>query len=106
MRKTDIGQPPLPVRAVTALHVDGVQVGPLFAVDLDADEVLVHQGGGGLVLEGFVLHDVAPVAGGVADAEEDRLVLGAGAGQGHLAPGIPVHGVVRVLEKVGTGLIR
>ncbi len=54
-----------------------------------------------LVLEGFVGHDVAPVTGGVADGEEDRLVLGSGPGEGGLAPGIPVHGIFRVLEKVG-----
>ncbi len=43
------------------LHVDGVHVRPLFAVDFDVDEVLVHVGGRQLVLEGLVRHDVAPV---------------------------------------------
>ena len=100
-----MGQPPLPVRAVTALHVDAVQVGAFFAVDLDVDEVLVHEGGDGFVLEGLVRHDVAPVAGGVADAEEDGLVLGAGLGRASSTPGIPVHGVMGVLEQVGAGLV-
>ena len=53
------------------------------------------------VLEGFPFHDVAPVAGGIADAEEDRLVLLAGAGEGLLAPREPIHRIVLVLQEVG-----
>ena len=52
-------------------HVDGVDVWSLFTVDLDADEEAVHQRGDLFVLERFALHDVAPVARGVADAEHD-----------------------------------
>ena len=85
-------------------HVDLVEVGPLLAVDLDVDEVLVHQGGDGRVLEALALHDVAPVAGRVADREEDRLVLGLRPGERLGAPGIPVDRVVRVLEQVRAGL--
>ena len=48
-------------------HVDGVDVGALFPVHLDGDEVGVQVVGGVLVLEGFMGHDVAPVAGRVAD---------------------------------------
>ena len=87
-------------------HVDGVDIRALFAVDLDVDEELVHERGDLLVLERLALHHVAPVAGGVADAEEDRLVLAPRAGEGLLAPGVPVDGVVFVLEKVGAGLAR
>ena len=54
-------------------HVDLVDVGPLLAVDLDVDEQLVHHARGGVVLEALVRHDVAPVAGRVADREQDRL---------------------------------
>ncbi|MEX2210501.1 MAG: hypothetical protein WD689_01875 [Gaiellaceae bacterium] len=85
------------------VHVDGVDVGPLLPVDLDADEVLVHQPRCCGVLERLVLHDVAPVTGGVADREQDRLVLVARAGESLLAPRIPVDGVVGVLEQVGAG---
>ena len=88
------------------LHVEGVDVGALLAVDLDVDEVLVHVGGGLGVLEGLVLHHVAPVAGGVADREQDRAVLVAGAGQRLLAPRVPVDRVVAVLKQVGAGLPR
>jgi hypothetical protein len=41
------------------------------------------------------------VAGGVADAEEDGFVFLTGAGEGFLAPGIPIHRIVLVLEQVG-----
>jgi hypothetical protein len=45
------------------LHVDRVEVGALLAVELDADEVLVHELRDPLVLERLALHHVAPVAG-------------------------------------------
>ncbi len=83
-----------------SVHVERVDVGPLLAVDLDADEALVHQRGRLLVLERLVLHHMAPVAGGVADGEEDRLVLGARLGKRLVAPGEPVDRVARVLEQV------
>ncbi len=60
------------------LHVDGVDVGALLAVHLDGDERGVELRGRGRVLERLVGHDVAPVAGRVADGEEDGLVLGRG----------------------------
>ena len=88
------------------LHVEGVDVGPLLAVDLDADEVLVHVGGGLGVLEGLALHHVAPVAGRVADREQDRPVELARAGQRLRSPRVPVDRVVAVLEQVGAGLLR
>ena len=44
------------------LHVDGVKVGALLAVHLDADKEAVHQRRDLRVLEGLPFHDVAPVA--------------------------------------------
>ena len=44
-----------------------VQIRPFLAVDLDVDEELVHDLGSGRILEGFVSHDVTPVACRVAD---------------------------------------
>ena len=87
------------------LHIDGVQVGPLFPVDLDVDEVAVHQGGDVVVLEGLALHHMAPVAGGIADAEQDGLVFGLRPLQRLRPPGIPVHRVVGVLQQVGAGFV-
>ncbi len=86
-------------------HIDGVEVGAFLAVNLDVDEVVVHQGSDGGILEGFALHYMAPVAGGVADAEEDGLVLGLGAGQCFRPPRVPVHGVMGVLKEVGAGFV-
>ena len=60
--------------ALHRLHVQRVHVGALLAIDLHAHEALVHQLGGALVLEGLTLHHVTPVAGGVADRDEQRHV--------------------------------
>src|ERR1700683_5111415 len=54
--------------------IDFVQIRPLFAIDLDVDEPAVHQCGGRGVFEGFVRHDVAPVAGRITPRQENRLV--------------------------------
>ena len=87
------------------LHVDGIDVGALLAIDLDAHEVFVHERRDGVVLERFALHDVAPVARRVADAQQDGLPLITRTREGGTAPGIPVDGIVRVLEEIGAGLV-
>ena len=84
-------------------HIDVVDVRPLLAIDLHVDEQAVHQRGGLLVLEGFVRHHMAPVAGGVADRKEDRTVARARLGQSRRAPGPPVHGIMGVLQEIGRG---
>ena len=91
-------------RGLHERHVDAVDVGALLPVHLDRHEVLVQQRRNVGVLERLVLHDVAPVAGRVADRQEDRLVLAAGALERLVTPGIPVHGVAGVLLQVRTGL--
>ncbi len=53
-----------------------------------------------LVLEALLLHHVAPVAGGVADREEDRPLQCPRALERLFAPREPVHRVVRVLQQV------
>jgi hypothetical protein len=87
------------------VHVDRVEVGPLLAVHLDADEVLVHHTRGQRVLERLALHHMAPVARCVADREQDGLVLVARLLERRLVPRLPVDGVVRVLQQVGRRLL-
>src|SRR5436190_321769 len=87
------------------VHVARVEIRPLLAVDLDADETLVHHRGRRLVLERLVLHHVAPVARGVTDREQDRLVFFPRARERLLAPLVPVDRVVRMLEQVRAGCL-
>ncbi len=86
------------------LHVDVVDVGPLLAVDLHVHEHPVHHGRHVGVLEGLVGHHVAPVAGRVADRQQDRYVSLPGRGEGIVAPRVPVDRVVGVLAQVGARL--
>ena len=79
--------------------------GPLFAIHLDGHERTIDQRRNLLVLERFALHHVAPVAGGIADGKEDRLILAARLFERFVAPRIPVHGVVGVLPEVGALLV-
>ena len=103
VRRENRGQgPPAGAREQLAGgHVNVVDVGALFPVDLDRHEVAVHQGGDGSVFERLPFHDVAPVAGRVTDREEDRFPLAPRLFEGLVPPGIPVDGVVLVLEQIG-----
>jgi len=87
-------------------HVDLVDVGPLLAVDLDVDEQRIHHLGGGVVLEALVRHHVAPVAGRVADREQDRLVGALRLGERLRPPRPPVDRIVLVLQEIRRGLLR
>ena len=82
-------------------HVDRVDVRPFLAVDLDRDEVRVELRGGRGVLERLVRHDVAPVAGRVADREQHRHVAAGRLLERRVRPLPPVDGVVGVLQQVG-----
>ncbi len=82
-------------------HVDGVDVGPLLAVHLHRDVVPVQVRREGLVLERLVGHDVAPVARGVPDAQQDRARRAAPRLVERLrSPLLPVDRVVLVLQQV------
>ena len=87
----------LPCERLHRLHIDVVDVWTLFAVYLYRNKMLVHEGRDILVLEGFALHDMAPVAGRIANAEQNRFIFPFCLFQGFLAPGIPIYRVVCVL---------
>lgn len=78
-------------------HVDAIDVGAFFTVYFDADKVFVEVGRCVGIGEGLAIHDVAPVACGVADGDEDWFVLGACGFEGFVSPGVPIYGVVCVL---------
>ena len=82
-------------------HIYAVDIGPLFAIHFDRHERTVDYFGDRFVLERFALHHVAPVAGGIADGEEDGLVFAASLVESLVAPGIPVDWIMGVLLKVG-----
>ena len=86
-------------------HVDVVEIGSLLAVDLDRNHVLVDDRGDPRILEALPLHHVAPVAGGVADRDENRHVASSCLGERLVAPRPPAHRVAGVLEEIGTGLV-
>jgi plasmid stabilization system protein ParE len=81
-------------------HVDGVDVGPLLAVDLHCDVVRVEVRRELGVLERLVRHDVAPVARGVPDAQQHRDVALTRLGERLGSPLLPVHRIVLVLQQV------
>ena len=91
---------------LTRRHPHRIQVRSRLAVHLHAHIVAIHHGGDARVLEAFVLHHMAPVAGAVADADEQRHIALPRLGDGRLAPRPPRHGVARVLTQIGAGLAR
>ncbi len=87
-------------RGLHERHVNFVHVGTLLAVHLDADKMFVQKRADFFILETLALHDVTPVAGRVADAQKNRLVLRARLRERRVAPSEPVHGIMRVLEQI------
>ena len=81
-------------------HVDLIDVRPLLAIDFDVDEQLVHDARGVVVLKTLVRHDVAPVAGRIADREQDRLVGALGFRERLRSPGPPVDRIVLMLQEI------
>jgi len=100
-RKKNVERPAaLSAHGLDERHINLVHVRALFAVHLDADEVFVQEFRRLFVFKRLALHDVAPMAGRVADAQENGLVLLARFGERRLTPGKPIHGIVRVLEQI------
>ena len=85
------------------IHVHLVHIGPLLTIDLDIEEVGIHESGSLLIFKRFVLHDVAPVTGTVPDADDHQLVLGSRLFPNRIAPWMPIHRVVLVLFEVRGG---
>ncbi len=81
-------------------HVQLIDVGSLFAIDLDIDESPVHFVGHGFIFEALSLHDMAPITGAVADGEKDRFVLPTRGVERFRAPRVPIDRVMPVLQQV------
>jgi len=90
-----------PRRGLHEGHVDLVHVGPFLPVQFDADKMLPQKCADVFVLKTFALHDMAPVAGGVSDAQKYGFVLGTSATEGFGVPRKPIHGIMGVLEQIG-----
>ncbi len=60
------------------VHIDSVDVGPLLAIDFDANKVFVHYSRYAFLLEAFALHHVAPMASRVADTDQYGFVFSPG----------------------------
>ena len=85
---------------LTHAEIHRVHVRPLLPIHLHGDEVPVQHLRDLQVLERFVRHHMAPMAGRIPDAQEHRLVLPPRLFKGRPAPRIPVHWVLRVLKQI------
>ena len=83
------------------IHVHMVYIGVFLAVDLDANKQLIHQGGRFGQGKTLVFHNVAPMARRIADTHQYGFVFSLGASKGLLAPGVPIDGVIGMLQQVG-----
>ena len=88
-------------RSLDECHINTVDIRPLLAIYLDRDVIAIQQFGDLIVLERFALHHVAPMASRVTDGQKDRFVLRARPFERFRPPREPIHGIVRMLEKVG-----
>lgn len=56
------------------VHILPVDIWSFFAINLDWDEILIEQLSYSRVVKGLVGHDMAPMAGGVPNADEEQSV--------------------------------
>ena len=96
------GKGPTPVsgQGLAYEHVDLVYIWTLFTVYLDGDKILVQKTGHFVIFKRLVCHDMAPVTRGIPNGKKDRPVLCLCLLEGVITPGIPVHRVVGMLEKI------
>jgi hypothetical protein len=84
--------------------INPIDIRPLFSVDFDVDKPFVQDARYSVVLERLVSHNVAPMTGGVTDAEVNRLLFTTRALERLFTPGVPIDWIFRVLKQVGTRL--
>ena len=77
-------------------------MGVVFAIDLDADVVLVEECRDYLVREGLPAHHMAPVTRGIPDAEKHGSIEFPSPLEGFLSPPPPFHRVGGVLAQIFT----
>ncbi|MDF2689870.1 MAG: hypothetical protein K0Q80_2836, partial [Microvirga sp.] len=87
-------------------HIDMVHIGPLLPIHLDIHVELVHHRCHVGVLEALMRHYVTPMAGGIADGDQHRLVQTPRLGQGIRSPFPPMDRIVLVLQEIGRAGIR
>ena len=111
VKRLEIGRQPhahrpaaRPGRRLHERHVDAIDVGPLFAIHLDRDEIAIQDVGNRLAFERLVRHHVAPVARRVADRQKDRAVELARFVERLLPPGVPVDRILGVLQEIRAAL--
>lgn len=75
-----------------------VYIGVFFPVYFDADKVFIHVCGHFFILKALSLHYVAPVACCIAYTHYHRLVFLLCFLKCLISPGIPVYGIVCVLQ--------
>jgi hypothetical protein len=87
------------------LLIDEIDIGALFSVNLYGNKMGVDEGGDLVILETFMGHDMAPMAGRIADRQQNRAVLAFGLQEGRLVPGPPMHRIILVLKQIGAGFM-
>ena len=102
IRREESGERP------AALSADGlyrglvacIDIRSLVAVHLHGDEVLVDDGGNGIVLIGFAVHHVAPMAPHGSYVEQNGFILGFCGGECFRPPLMPADGLMHGRSKI------
>ncbi len=69
---------------------------------LDVDEELVHELRSRFVLETFMRHDMAPVAGGITDREQNGFPLACACSRAW-GSFFPMNWIILMLQEIGAG---
>src|SRR5437868_5163563 len=82
-----------------------IKIGSFFPVNFDIDEILIHKFCSCFIFKTFFFHYMTPMASGIPNANQYWFILILCPLQSFFTPGIPVNGIMCMLQKVWTGFI-
>ena len=94
------GHPPCPVICWQAVMYTLSISGRSSRSTLISDKAGIQERCDARILKRFMGHDMAPVAGGIPDGEEDGFMFFCCAAEGLISPRVPVHGIMGMLLQV------
>ena len=85
---------------MNGIHVGVINVRTFFAIDLDANKMVIHELAYLNITKCLLLHDMTPVARAVANADQNEFVILLRLFPRLITPRPPIDGILAVLKEV------
>ena len=95
------GPAPIPRHGLAETHMDVIHIRPFFLIYLHRDKIAVQHLSQFQIFKGLPFHHMAPVTGSISDGKKNRFVFFPCFLKSFFSPGIPVHGIHRMMSEIG-----